>query len=53
MSRREQDALLALFNSFRPSRRVTAFDQLADAKVLMEVRFLHTRDAIQHARLQV
>jgi protein HOOK3 len=38
MSRREQDALLALFNSFRPSRRVTAFDQLADGKVLLEVR---------------
>jgi len=37
MARREQDALLALFNSFRPSRRVTAFEQLADGKVLMEV----------------
>ncbi|TXT13806.1 hypothetical protein VHUM_01173 [Vanrija humicola] len=34
--RREQDALLALFNSFRPSRRVVAFEQLADGKVLME-----------------
>jgi hypothetical protein len=37
MSRREQDALLALFNSFRPSRRVTTFDQLSDGKVLLEV----------------
>ncbi|WOO81281.1 Protein Hook 3 [Vanrija pseudolonga] len=35
--RREQDALLALFNSFRPSRRVVSFEQLADGKVLMEV----------------
>ncbi|TXT03988.1 uncharacterized protein COLE_07685 [Cutaneotrichosporon oleaginosum] len=36
MSRREQEALLALFNSFRPSRRVTTFDQLCDGKVLLE-----------------
>ncbi|EJT46863.1 protein-nucleus import-related protein [Trichosporon asahii var. asahii CBS 2479] len=43
MSRQEKDALLALFNSFRPSRRVTSFEQLSDGKVLMEV--LHQIDA--------
>ncbi|BEI86835.1 hypothetical protein CcaverHIS002_0701810 [Cutaneotrichosporon cavernicola] len=42
MTRREQDALLALFNSFRPSRRVTTFDQLSDGKVLLEV--MHSID---------
>jgi protein HOOK3 len=37
MSRQEQAALMAWLNSFRPSRRVTAFDQLSDGKTLMEV----------------
>lgn len=41
MSRQEKDALLALFNSFRPSRRVTSFEQLSDGKVLMEVSLVH------------
>jgi hypothetical protein len=37
MSRSEQDALLAYFNTFRLSRRVNTFASLADGKVLLEV----------------
>lgn len=37
MTRKEQEALLALFNSYRPSKRVTTLGQLSDGKVLMEV----------------
>ncbi|KAK4689518.1 hypothetical protein P7C73_g592, partial [Tremellales sp. Uapishka_1] len=37
MSASEQDALMAFFNSFKLSRRITAFEQLADGKALMEV----------------
>ena len=38
MSRQEQTALVALFSSFKLSKRISAFDQLADGKALMEVR---------------
>jgi hypothetical protein len=37
MSKSEQDALLAYFNTFRLARRVNTFASLADGKVLMEV----------------
>jgi hypothetical protein len=37
MSRQEQAALMAWLNSFSPSRSVTAFDQLSDGSILMEV----------------
>ena len=37
LSRQEQSALIAFLNSFKLSRRITAFDQLADGKALMEV----------------
>jgi len=38
MSRPEQVALLAFFNSFKLSKAITAVDQLSDGKLLMEVR---------------
>jgi hypothetical protein len=41
MSKKEQDALLALLNSFKVSKRITTFDQLSDGKVLMEVCVEH------------
>ena len=37
MSKSEQDALLAYFNTFKLARRVNTFASLADGKVLMEV----------------
>ncbi|OWZ40710.1 hypothetical protein C351_03418 [Cryptococcus neoformans c8] len=37
MSRQEKDALVAYVNSFKPSKPVTDFAQLADGKALMEV----------------
>ena len=37
MSKKEQDALVAFFNTFKLSKRIAAFDQLADGKALMEV----------------
>ncbi|KAK8854821.1 hypothetical protein IAR55_003560 [Kwoniella newhampshirensis] len=37
MSRKEQDALVAYFNSFKLSKRMTTFEQLSDGKALMEV----------------
>lgn len=36
-SKKEQAALVAFFNSFNLSKRLTAFDQLGDGKVLLEV----------------
>jgi hypothetical protein len=40
MSKSEQDALLAYFNTFKLARRVNTFASLADGKVLMEVSTL-------------
>jgi hypothetical protein len=37
MSRAEQHALLAFVNSFKPTKKVTAFEQLRDGKALSEV----------------
>ncbi|KAI9637475.1 protein-nucleus import-related protein [Dioszegia hungarica] len=37
MSRQEQAALVAWINSFRPSRRITSFDHLADGRAFMEL----------------
>jgi len=37
MSKSEQDALLAYFNTFKLARRVNTFASLADGKLLMEV----------------
>jgi protein HOOK3 len=37
MSRSEQEALLAYFNTFKLARRVNTFASLADGKALMEV----------------
>ena len=37
MSRTEQAALVAWVNSFRPSKRVTAFEQLSDGRAFAEV----------------
>ena len=36
-SRQEQASLVAFVNSFRTSKRITAFDDLSDGKTLMEV----------------
>lgn len=35
-SKKEQAALIAFFNSFSLSKRITSFDQLNDGKALME-----------------
>jgi protein HOOK3 len=37
MSRQEQAALVAWVNSFRPAKRVTSFEQLADGRAFSEV----------------
>jgi hypothetical protein len=40
MSRSEQEALLAYFNTFKLTKRAHTLASLADGKVLMEVSFL-------------
>jgi hypothetical protein len=37
MSKKEQAALVAFFNTFALTKRITAFDQLWDGKTLFEV----------------
>jgi hypothetical protein len=39
MSKKEQAALLAFFNSFGLTRRITAFEQLNDGEALLEVSY--------------